>query len=302
MKRLVRWVLAVSGPVLAVAWIVGWLGKDRSIFTIWFYFIPAPVAAAGLVALLVALRGKGWPAARWFTKAALGLMLLKILLVDCAWNRAATDHGATMRVVHWNAERGSRGVEKQFASLAGERADICVYSESPRKGDLRSLAQLQLGMPYLVDAAGMTLMSKYPCTPAETIELSNARGWVSRIATPQGPLDLVIVDIISHPLIDRFVPVQELTTWLDRHGTNVPVLVLGDFNTPRDSLSFERLRRRLRHGYEVAGSGWPYTWPVPLPVFAIDHAWFSPGVTMQRYRLRSTLLSDHRRQVMEIRL
>jgi vancomycin resistance protein VanJ len=300
-KRIAHRLVLLAGVALGLAWIIGWIGKDRSPLTMWFYFIPAPVAAAGVGTALVLAARDAWAPARFLLKAALALALLKIGFVDFAWNRRPDSMpDDAIRVVHWNTERGSKGVKSQFVSLAAEHPDICVYSESPRKGDVRGMSRLQLGLEHVVDADGMTVMSRYPCSAANTIKLTNARGWWTRIETPGRPIDLVVVDFISHPLLDRFVPVAELCAWLDRRGQDVPVLLLGDFNTPRDSLSFEPLRRRLRHGYEVAGSGWPYTWPVPLPCYAIDHTWFSAGMEVLDYRLHTTTLSDHRRQIADV--
>ena len=128
------------------------------------------------------------------------------------------------------------------------------------------------------------------------------RGWRARLATPQGELDILLFDVVSHPTLDRRLPMQDLVSWLDQRRSRQPLLVVGDFNTARDSLSFDPLRQRLRNSYEEAGRGWPYSWPMPLPLYAIDHCWYSTGVEIHQSHYRWSLLSDHRRQVIDFHL
>ena len=187
-------------------------------------------------------------------------------------------------------------------AAASDEADICLLSESPRYADVADLARRHLDTPYALVDAGMALLSKYPFEPLGSLKLTNGKGWAVRIATPNGPLNLVIVDLISHPTLDRRVPIQQLSDWIGTLPASIPVIVLGDFNTPRDSLSFDPLRKRLRNAYEIAGRGWPYSWPLPAPVFSIDHAWVSPSVHVLNYSMKSSWLSDHRRQVMDIEI
>jgi endonuclease/exonuclease/phosphatase family metal-dependent hydrolase len=123
-----------------------------------------------------------------------------------------------------------------------------------------------------------------------------------RVSTPKGPLDVVAIDLVSHPTLARLAPITELSDWIAKRPVPIPLLVLGDFNTPRDATSFEPLRRRLRHAYEIAGRGWPYSWPVPLCVYSIDHAWVTPSVRVLTYTMKMSMLSDHRRQVMDVDL
>jgi endonuclease/exonuclease/phosphatase (EEP) superfamily protein YafD len=78
-----------------------------------------------------------------------------------------------------------------------------------------------------------------------------------------------------------------------------PDIVVGDFNAPRRSRVLSVLGDEYRHAYDVAGSGWSYTWPLPFPVYAIDQCIAGPRVEIVDYRIRSSVLSDHRRQVLD---
>jgi endonuclease/exonuclease/phosphatase family metal-dependent hydrolase len=71
--------------------------------------------------------------------------------------------------------------------------------------------------------------------------------------------------------------------------------VLGDFNAVRRATQLQSLPEGYRHAYDAAGSGWSYTWPVPIPFLAIDHCLIGPRIQPIEYVL-GTAHSDHRWQ------
>jgi vancomycin resistance protein VanJ len=289
-----------AGPVVAAAWLGGWLLKDRYPSLMWFYLIPAVPVVAFTGYWWLSVRSRAPRLARWFTLAVLAIAAGKIVEEDFAWHPRR--EGGAMRVVHWNVARRFRKAPDVFNVLRGDRPDICMLSEAPRITNLYELGQSALGLPYAASQQGMAIFSRWPFRSPRTVPISYGRAWVVRIATPQGPLDVMAFDLISNPVIDRFPPMDELAAWAGRRRSGIPLLVLGDFNTCRDSLSFRQLRGELRNVYESAGRGWPYSWPVPLPLYAIDLAWASDDLHVVSHRFRTSLLSDHRRQVMDLDL
>jgi endonuclease/exonuclease/phosphatase family metal-dependent hydrolase len=79
-----------------------------------------------------------------------------------------------------------------------------------------------------------------------------------------------------------------------------PDVVIGDFNTPRRASGLSPLAPGYVHAYDARGEGWSYTWPVPVPVVAIDQCIVASGVDVSKYRLVSTRASDHRLQEIEL--
>jgi endonuclease/exonuclease/phosphatase family metal-dependent hydrolase len=101
------------------------------------------------------------------------------------------------------------------------------------------------------------------------------------------------VDVASNPLRDRspaFAMVEETMA----PYVAGPLVVVGDFDTPRESVRFDSWRGPLVHAFEAAGSGWAPTWPVPLPVLALDHVWLSRSLTVRSCEHLWTTRSDHR--------
>jgi len=106
-------------------------------------------------------------------------------------------------------------------------------------------------------------------------------------------LRLLLVDAVVRPFADRG---EVLGTVFDlaRSSPEVPTIVMGDFNTPVDSAWFEGARRDFVHVFEEAGHGLLATWPVPMPVLALDHVWVSLSTRVACARIGWTWASDHR--------
>jgi endonuclease/exonuclease/phosphatase (EEP) superfamily protein YafD len=108
---------------------------------------------------------------------------------------------------------------------------------------------------------------------------------------------VVGVDVGANPLRPRGRAFEPLDALLARVK---PDLVLGDFNTPRDSVFFEAWRSAgYRHAFEAAGNGTDLTWPMPLPVLSLDHVWSGPRLAPRSCRHVGSWASDHRAVVAE---
>ena len=85
-------------------------------------------------------------------------------------------------------------------------------------------------------------------------------------------LTILQVDVAPQPFRRRIYAFTELAAIIRPHlGENV--LVLGDFNTPRESVSLDPLRAEMTQAFESAGDGLAETWPMPLPVLSLDQIW-----------------------------
>jgi endonuclease/exonuclease/phosphatase family metal-dependent hydrolase len=105
--------------------------------------------------------------------------------------------------------------------------------------------------------------------------------------------------MVSSPLVKRDPLLRRV---LAAMASEKPDLVLGDFNSPRRSRALDPLPEGFTHAYDAAGRGWAYSWPVPLPVLAIDQTIVGARLEPLAYALHSTIVSDHRMQVLDFRL
>lgn len=112
-----------------------------------------------------------------------------------------------------------------------------------------------------------------------------------RVALPgHGELTVVVADIRSQPWISRE---QAMATILRAAGDDPRAIILGDFNTPPESVWFREWRAR---GFSLANDGprrgFRETWAYGLPLLTLDHVWLAPGWRPLRCD-RVRLGSDH---------
>lgn len=110
---------------------------------------------------------------------------------------------------------------------------------------------------------------------------------------------VLLVDIDGDPLRSRAPAFEQLAEMIRSYAYG-NLIVMGDFNTPLDSVLFEPFRQYLVHAFESAGMGFSPSWPVPLPVLVIDHIWVSKSLTVVNCNLNWSRYSDHRSVVAHI--
>ncbi|MFD0965183.1 endonuclease/exonuclease/phosphatase family protein [Pseudofulvibacter geojedonensis] len=77
-------------------------------------------------------------------------------------------------------------------------------------------------------------------------------------------------------------------------------IILGDFNTPYESLHFKEYKEQYHHGFSFTGNGFINTWFWNLPILSLDHAWLSKGIPITETKHLNTWKSDHK--IIKIRL
>lgn len=105
-----------------------------------------------------------------------------------------------------------------------------------------------------------------------------------------GELTVVVADVRSQPWISRE---QAMAAILRAAGDDPRAIILGDFNTPPESVWFREWRTR---GFSLANDGprrgFRETWAYGLPLLTLDHVWLAPGWRPLRCE-RLRLGSDH---------
>ena len=104
---------------------------------------------------------------------------------------------------------------------------------------------------------------------------------------------LLLVDVSSQLSQSRRQPLQKLGR-LVKQLNDRPILIVGDFNTPDDSIWFDDLRQDCRNVFREFGNGFAPTWPVPLPVLALDQVWANRLIVPSTCSPLTTIVSDHR--------
>jgi vancomycin resistance protein VanJ len=207
---------------------------------------------------------------------------------------AAASPGTT-RGVLWNVARGRAGWTRVADALRVLDPDVAFLAEatpSPLADDalrdalpshtlLRADGGLAVAVRGGAELVSWTGVGRKSCL---------AR---FRVRVAGGEFEALHADIAADPWMTR-EPVLRRVLRKAEPLLGAPLLVLGDFNTPRDSCAFDAWRPRLAHAFETAGRGLDATWPLPLPVLSIDHVWTSERIAVRSCELVATGASDHR--------
>lgn len=292
---------AATALVVCAGWWIGRIATDRVPSLIMLSYIPSLlVAAGGFIWLFLTLRNR-FKLLQLFVFATVAACLVKVLVIDHRWHRAPAELPPQhVRILHWNTARGMLGVESVMRTINDDTPDIVLISEPPRHEAMTNIAFYALGMKHVYYGDGISIAAHYPIKFIDNIIMPAAAGWHVIVETHAGPLEFAAVDFVSRPSMNRRPAIDALARWIDQRTNHLPLVIMGDFNTPHDADSMRALRDRLDYAYEQRGRGWPYTWPVPVPLYAIDHTWTSQDVTVRDFQLKTAKFSDHKRQIIDI--
>ena len=284
---------------LTMLWVIGQIARDWTWLTGLCFYIPSPFLAA----LLFVSAVFHFACRRRRTGALFAcLALLSLCVVLFAENRFCVVRPSvtpgTVRLVHWNV--GGRMSSRAQNVLLGKRAQVYVLSEIPGAESVDKL-RAALGPEYrsvvfgnlAVIAAGDVKASGW---------LVDRRRMKAQLVTwmrAGEAIQLLVVDLPSEIDVHRDPLLREINRLIEQHQ---PDLVVGDFNAPRRSRALCELPDGYRHAYDTAGAGWGYSWPVPVPMYALDQCLYSSKIIPARYELESSISSDHRLQVFDFGL
>jgi len=270
--------------------------RDASpFFAALYYALPWIVVSACL----------GCAGAAWLLagRARLGRTAVVFAVVFAALWLSASLHGQPcrpgpddVRVLLLNTARGSAGWDEVARALPPFDVDIIGLVEAGGKGPARqkfwedNFPEHHVYLP----GGGLAILTRGDVRRINLHPLDGVSRYVDAEIDLEGRLiRVVLVDLDASPRFDR----KGLITSVFRAASataDVPTIVMGDFNTPIDSRWFDRVRARLQHVFEAAGSGLFLTWPAPLPLVGIDHVWVSSGIEPRCATLESFGTSDHR--------
>lgn len=208
---------------------------------------------------------------------------------------SASETVASKKILFWNISYVDAGWPAILEELQKHDADIIGLVEVDA-GYPHILNQVRAAFPehHLFWAGHGILLARGEWELREWGSLNRDGNFaVVRASFPDGTqIDTVLVDIHGFILMPRGPAMQSLNEVLTRH-TGKPVCLMGDFNTPPDSVFFQSIRNRFENSFETAGSGYYVTWPTIAPLLALDQIWLPPGTTASS-ELYETPHSDHR--------
>lgn len=280
-----------------VALIIRFTFRDHwAVFAIIYYACPLIVVAGFL--LVAAL-------CRWLNHrhvSAVTCLLLTVLLA-VSWIRQSyqpADHaaaGAGTRLLFWNAAR-PRGDANAFIGVIRKQSpDIIGLVEAGTDNSASRKAFWRQQLPdyeVALPGGGMVCLVRGEIRDVRIYRIgrrSRITGFLARVG--QEEIGVILVDFDSNPFASRRSLFADIRFRAGQFAGR-PVVILGDFNTPHDSVWFDLLRESYRSARAEAGRGWQTTWPAVLPILAIDHIWVSRDVELIQTDDGASWHSDHR--------
>jgi hypothetical protein len=300
--RLNRRFVFRSTILIVALWSLGQVFRDRTWVTGLCFYIPTLVVFVGLCVVGIwqwaagEKRQSKISLAAAFVPAFFFVCVENSRLVRAPVRAAATDY----TLVHWNVASGRLGWNRIRQRLLEQRADIYLISEPPRTSKMGSMATT-FGDVYQSQRFGsMLVIAKGRIAEGKWLIRSNTSQVYSFLWQYNGDsLRIFSVDLISDIIVARDPLLRQLSRLAVEYQ---PDLIVGDFNAPRRSHRLANMADGYRHAYDVCGHGIGYTWPVPLPMYALDQCILGPRISGHRYELKTFFLSDHRLQRLEFQL
>ena len=265
-----------------------------------FYATPWPVLAGlafGLACYALGRQRRARALALALVLAGSGAMWVRQSFI-----RAQPAPGdVAMRLVYWNAARPEQRRAQCVSYLQSLHADIIAVGEANVFTDDFS-TEWKDAFPgrALLQRRGLVLITPEPPVSVEIGRLADRGDYLlARCLVKDRAITLLLVDLETRIGSSKAAPFARLAEIVAAHRDE-PLVVVGDFNTPRDSVHFDSWRRDFREAFESSGHGFAETWPVPFPLLRIDHCWLGPRWRAVHCELGSSLLSDHRAIVADL--
>ena len=206
------------------------------------------------------------------------------------------------RLLFWNISHLDSGLPALAAEMRNSQADLIALVEAGRASDAQRVLWQQEFPEYELTFLGaemLLLIKQGTAGEIRAHELPfNSRYREVQLTLQEQPLTLFLVDIYGRPTLSRRTQLQELAEAFPRWQQQ-PLLMAGDFNTPRDSLLFQPFQPYVHDAFDDVGSGYAPTWPLPAPVLTLDQVWGNGGIRFHSYQAGWSRLSDHRSLLVE---
>lgn len=294
-KQLGRLGLRVIAGVTLAGLLVRLLTGDRwPVLATLFYATPLPLLVVGSAVSLIGNLARGQRA--W----SLVWCVLLLGTAGACWQRDFERQspqelsGDEIRVMFWNAAR-QQDMTDAAAFINRVDADVVGLVEAGRAQPEHRRFWAEHCPEYDVSFLGGGLILLVKGTSGETVPGDlGYESFYRRIPVRVRDREFmcVVVDLKSDPLYPRGPVLGKLAADMSEFHEQ-PLVVMGDFNTPSDSIHYAALRESHREAFESAGHGYSPTWPYPWPVMTLDQMWLNGKVNVLQCERVAPVHSDH---------
>jgi vancomycin resistance protein VanJ len=305
LRSVFRWLGRRLFPVWVIVWLNGLVLRltvrdSAELLAPLYYATPWPVLAI----LTLPFIGVFWRN----PKMVLGVLVVAHLFAGAwileSWRTNDPARGtADLKIVQWNVDRPIRRLSGTTARIRQFDADIVTIAESMPKSEKVSESRIaELKEDWRrefpdyrsVFADGnLLVLVRGEIVSERHAELAPGSFYsLYELRVKEHSFRLLQTDIIAKPTKPRRAPLTALTQLADSLQDQ-PLIIAGDFNTPRDSVFLGPLRLHHRNAWEAAGTSGADTWPWPVPVLSLDQIWSNDRLKPLRCQTAGNWRSDH---------
>jgi endonuclease/exonuclease/phosphatase (EEP) superfamily protein YafD len=294
------------GAGLILLWVTGGVLRltirdQMPLLSVWFYCTPpvvlavSAIVAGGLLFLRNSRRGA-------LIAIALGLACGGWWWASSFFHNEVQFSRDSVRVLLWNCQHGYHGwkplaeqIHRIDAPLIG-LVEAGGHTQQQRDFWRWEFVDYDVATP----GGGIVLMTRGTVIRSKLVSLAGrGRCGEFEVAIDGRQVTVLVVDIASNPFISRRQALHALSELIDAHGSE-PLLIMGDFNIPTDSVFLDRLRLTCVNAFEAAGNGNSATWPSLVPVLSLDQVWTRGPLRAANCRHLRNSKSDHLQVVTEL--
>jgi vancomycin resistance protein VanJ len=305
LRSVFRWLGRQLFPVWVIVWLNGLVLRltvrdSVDLLAPLYYATPWPVLAILTLPFVVVL---------WKNpKMVLGVLVVAHLFAGAwileSWRANEPAKGASdIKMVQWNVDRPIRRLHGTTSKILEFDADIVTIAEPmPKSGKISETGTAELKEEWRQEFPGyqsvfadgnLLVLVRGEITSESHAELAPGSFYsLYDLRVKEHSFRLLQSDIIAKPTKSRRAPLTALVQLADSLQDQ-PLIIAGDFNTPRDSVFLDPMRLHHTNAWEAAGIRGADTWPWPVPVLSLDQIWSNGRVKPLRCQTAGTWRSDH---------
>jgi hypothetical protein len=243
-----------------------------------FYALPLPVLIAST--LLVAFLTK---------KSSQKIAVIIALVLSVIWIKESYVFNAEVEkegieIVFWNAFH-DRNFLDAF-EVNGNIPEVLVLVEGSKK-DLISIKEKYPNYYFHISKEEIGIFSKTPIDLGKEI-IGEENSTFLDFKT--NGFNFYVVDISAGVFKSRQRSLDFVSSNILKRDKTI---ILGDFNTPYESVHFSNFKNTYTHAFSEKGKGFRETWFWNIPLLSLDHIWVSKDLEINQVNKINTFKSDH---------
>lgn len=253
-------------------------------------FFALPMLVLLVLAVFLALFRKGRRLAVVLTILIAGVWCHRSL----TWHQPGPGSADEVRLLFWNLNRPEAPFKPLIEMIQTLKPDFvaCVEPGPNAAQDVEGYKAALPGYDCQFMPRGILWLSRHASRYRARGRLDSLGAYAVFEAQLHGSTQrFVTVDVYGPPLLPRRGQLNEALGFTNH---DPKVIVMGDFNTPYESVHFDPFRNDgLQDALTVGGNGFRETWFYGIPLLSLDHIWLGKGWHVLEARKIWKSESDH---------